>query len=717
MLTGEITDNDALSVEQAEVRIFVSGGAYRGSTDAAGRYRIVAALPDRQLSGTLNYTVTYVSPMGKAETSANQSFSVRSGELETLDTDFNLDIVVNADYDRIAIDGLLSNLTAPFAAASERLDVLVEGSGPTADFGTVCRTYIREGERGYFSCGTRSGIAIPRRGTIELRYTVMLDGKPVAASVTERYEITPSTTLISRLYPEVRVEPAVIKLSGKVVDLAAQPVPQATFEVTEPVRREVKTDAQGDYTLYLPLPVAETSGTLQYHVKQSGVLTDFVEEAYSVAARTYQERTLGTTELNFNLFGRTLHFGGTALPQGAPDLRLENTTLVISSPTEGVLCEAEVNSETGAYACSTFVTTPERTLLSYMLQGTWGAATYEGEVSGGLFGSEETTTRDFSVPVTVLELSGAVVDDASVALADASVTLSGVLSGELSTDENGQFATKAILPGTLQLAAFDIVVERGGFAQTRVFSLPLTQGELNTSSETFVFTQRSVDLSGRLVNRFAPTMTLAGSDLTLYLNGNEVCRTETNFTGSFGCPTLMLDSGHAAEFTFTASGSWGSDTGVVTLAAAEIPQAGTQGSASLELVIEPTMVQVSGVVADDRGSALEGAQVRVGGDYSASTVTTANGTYSARFLVENASGLVDLMLDVEYGEAGLAKQEPLSLDVNANTLNEVVRDITFTQRAVEITGTVFNLHLPEMAIGEVVVLQRFLPNSTRIMRG
>ena len=696
LLTGEVLDSDALPVERAWVRVLASGASYDGYTDERGRYRIVAALPDAQTSGALSYTTEYASPMGRVETKGSQPFSVSRGQLEEVSADFRLEIAANIDYDRISISGRLSNLTAPFAAASEQIDLLIEGSGPTADFGTVCRTRTRE--RGYFDCGKLYGITVPRRGAIELSYTPLLNGKPLAAPVIERYTLTPSTTLVNELYPELSIDPAMIKLSGQVIDLANQPVPQATVVVKDPVERRTKTNAQGAYDLYLPLPTAETSGTLRYRIEQSGVSTELAEETYSLASSAYEERALGTSQLNFNLFGRTLRFTGAALPASAPDLRLSDTTLVVSSPTEGLLCETPVGAA-GAYACSTFLTTPEAVDLEYTLRGAWGSATYEGQVAGGLFGSERATARNFEVPVTVLEFAGTVINDSGTLMSDAAVSVSRALNAKLTTDENGRFTTTAILPDTLPTAELDVTVSQNGLVQTEQFSLPLAAGTLNSSSKTLTFTQRSVTLTGQLVNAFAPSMTLPESDLTLHLAGAEVCRVATDAGGTFNCPPLVLDSAAALELGFTATGAWGSDGGVSSVASSTIPDAGTSAPVNLTLGVKPTTVHLSGVVVDDQNNGLAGATVRTSGAYNAALTTGADGAYDVRFLVTTTSAPVALTVTVQYGTAGFFEQETLSLEVAENALTEVTHDVTFVKRALNLNGKVSSLNTLEMQSG------------------
>ncbi len=698
LLTGEVLDSDALPVERAWVRVLASGASYDGYTDERGRYRIVAALPDAQTSGALSYTTEYASPMGRAETKGSQPFSVSRGQLEEVSADFRLAIAANIDYDRISISGRLSNLTAPFAAASEQIDLLIEGSGPTADFGTVCRTRTRE--RGYFDCGKLYGITVPRRGAIELSYTPLLNGKPLAAPVIERYTLTPSTTLVNELYPELSIDPAMIKLSGQVIDLANQPVPQATVVVKDPVERRTKTDAQGAYDLYLPLPTAETSGTLRYWIEQSGVSTELAEETYSLASSAYEERARGTSQLSFNLFGRTLRFTGAALPASAPDSRLSDTTLVVSSPTEGLLCEAPLDAA-GTYACSTFVTTPEAVDLEYTLRGAWGSATYKGQVAGGLFGNERTTARNFEVPVTVLEFAGTVINDGGTLMSDAAVSVSGALNAKLTTDENGRFTTTAILPDTLPTAELDVTVSQNGLVQTEQFSLPLAAGTLNSSSKTLTFTQRSVTLTGQLVNAFAPSMTLPESDLTLHLAGAEVCRVATDAGSTFTCPPLVLDSDAALELGFTGTGAWGGDGGVSLVASNEIPEAGTSAPINLTLGVRPTTVHLSGVVVDDRNNGLAGATVRTSGAHNTVLTTAADGAYAVQFLVTDTGTLADLTVNVQYGTAGFFEQETLSLEVTENALTEVTHDVTFAKRALNLTGTLSNRHVPEMQLAEV----------------
>ena len=193
-------------------------------------------------------------------------------------------------------------------------------------------------------------------------------------------------------------------------------------------------------------------------------------------------------------------------------------------------------------------------------------------------------------------------------------------------------------------------------------------------------------------------MILASSDITLYLDSDKVCRTKTNFAGSFNCPTLILNSGLATEFAFTASGSWGSDTGFVTLTAAEIPQAGSQAPTSLELDVEPTMVRLSGVVTDDHGVALEDARVHMGGVHSETLKTSADGFYTTRFIVNDPAAANDLTLLVQYGSAGFSVQKVLNLEVAERNLTEVVQDVTFAKRALELTGTLSNRHAPEIRL-------------------
>ena len=701
-LSGEVQDDAGVPIEDVEVQVRVANEFYSLKTGRNGTYTLYAALPDVVTSGTLTATFDYVSPLGTAKEEASFSYSVARGTLEEKIQNIQLELIAGAEYDRVSIEGRLINDTISFATASEGLTILVEGTGDSSHLGKICQTSTQIKEQGLFECGARNGIAIPRQSKLDLSYTVLLNDKPLAEPVMESYDITPSSKLINRLYPDVRVNPAMLKLSGRVIDLSNQPVPQARFEVSEPVRRSVETDAQGNYEIYVPLPTAETSGTLLYTIAQVGIETDALAASYGVGAGGYTALELGTTELEFNLFGRTLHFEGAALPAQAPDLRLEDTTLSVSSPTEGLLCETSLDAD-GDYGCSVFTTNPGRFDLTYTLSGGWGEASYTGNVSSGLFGDETTLSRDFDVPVTLLALNGTVVDDIGNALEGAQVALSGAIAAELTTDAAGGYITTFILPALLDTADITLDVSNGDAAltQSETLSLPLTAQTLNVESYNVTFTQRRVTLHGQLTNAFAPAIPLADTALVLRSGDLEVCDVVTDATGNYACPDLILGSSEAFDLAYTATGTWGTSEGMATVTTDLIPAAGKAADVVLPLSAEPTTLQLTGSVKDDLDNVLEGASIAVEGAVSATLTSGTDGIYSAFFVMENAEEPAAVTFTTRYGTAGLSSDTTAATPLTQNSLTTLDQDLVFAERALNLSGKVSNTYDPTMTLDDV----------------
>ena len=702
-LSGQVRDNTGVPIEGASVKVTGGGETLAAETDAAGRYALFFTPTTTHTSGTLTLDTEYESPFGTATATTTASFTLAAGQLEELSTDVALDVLVGVEYDRVAIQGRLTNATVAAAQAAEGVEVLVEGSGANAGLGKLC--LARTKAQGLFECGSQYGIAVPRLGDIELRYTALVDGRPIAAPVTEHYAVTPSIKLVNRLYPDVSVNPAVLKLSGRVRDLADQPVPQATLRALAPVARQVTTDAQGVYDLFVPLPLDATSGTLSYDLSQSGVATGDLSTSYTVPAGSYRELDLGVTTLEFNLYGRTLVFSGTALPARASDLRLPATQVAISSPGEGLLCDTALDLTTGGYACTVFTTNPNDLDLVYRFSGSWGAAELSGVAAGGLFGTQADVSRNFDVPVTVLSVSGTVADEAGTPLPGAELSVSGDLSAAATADAAGGFSFTSIVPDTLETADLTLTAAIGepSLEQAEALELPLVAGELNSLTHDIVFTQRRITLAGRLGNAHAPTMALPGADLVLSLDGSEVCRATTGSEGAYACPPLQLANAGPFTLDYTVTAPWGEDTASVELPANNLPGAGESADVALDLGARPTTLRFTGRVADDLNNPLVGATVSVAGGPTASLTTTSDGVYDVYFLVDDPSIPVYLGVTSRYGSADFSTSQLLGVPVVANELTTKTHDIVFAVRAVQLSGTVVSTHQAGIILGNLGV--------------
>ena len=588
-LTGSVTDNTGVPLENVSLRMSGVGQSREVKTDASGRYLAVIALPDTTTSGSLDVDLEHVSAFGEVKKRVSQSFSA-SG-LSELNTDYQLDVITGA-YDRISIQGNLANLTTPFDAASEGLSVRIEGVG-TSGVGLICETVTREG--GTFKCGKRNPIAIPRVGSLEASYTVLADDQQIAPAEIQTYVITPSTDLVNELYPELQISPAMLKLSGRAVDLAGQPVAGAMFEVNSPIRRDVNTDTQGDYDLYLPLPLNAATGTFSYTLEQASVATDLQTLSYDLAGSSYAERELGVSELPFNLFGRSLALTGQARPATAPEVSLGETVLRVYSQDEGLLCETVLEAN-GSYLCEGFTTNPNTFAYSYELSGSWGEATYQASAPAGLFGDTIATARDFDLDVSVLELSGLITNESSAPLVDVQLTLSGDLNASFKTDAAGRYLYRALMPAGVSEAALELraTLTDKGLSEIRPLSVSLNNAALTPVVTDVVFANRDLTLSGILRNRFAPSLSVASTALSIDLAGNTICDVVTSATGTFSCPVVTLGSSGALELSYTATGEWGSNSGIATVLSEAIPAAGESGTTTLELFAEPTTLNLSG---------------------------------------------------------------------------------------------------------------------------
>ncbi len=702
-ISGTVLDNIGTGIEGAVVRASLAGEL---KTNRAGGYTFTLSLPNNATSGSVKLDVEYDSPFGKVMATKTLTYTVSIGSVQDLLGDFTLDVSAGAPYDLVSLEGRLINETVPFAVASQGIELLIEIVGATTT--TFCTSV--SGEQGLFSCGmldkdTPKGIAVPRKGTLTLRYTAMLNGKALVEPVTETYTVTPSATIVNRLRPEVRIRPAMLEISGRVLDLANQPVSQGDVVTELPVTRRTKTDSQGDYEMYVPLPLAETSGTLRFSVSLAGVTKAF-ESAYTVAAGSLVKLPLGTNQLDFNLFGRGFIAEGSVLPANAADLRLQNTTISISSPTEGLLCESEVNASTGTYRCETFTTNVKGFDVVYTVQGPWGTRTYTGQVPSGLFGIKIQLTRNLDVPVTVLAYTGQIADDLGAPQANISVVLKGSILGTYKTNATGGYTIKEILPDGTDTVTIELLVNGNDaeLSKTETVVVPLTAQAITQHQQTIVITKRRVTLNGQLSNSFAPTMKLANSSLTLSLAGVDICQTTTNSSGSYNCPAFVLERSGAVELAYTASGAWGSETGTVTIAATDIPAAGSSGSVTINLALKPTTLLMKGTVTDELGQPLTDARVVVTGAASATLRTNAQGVYEGYVAINAAQA--DVTLTAQFGSTGLSTAQTLAIALTTNALTTQTQDFVYNKRILQIGGTVKNVYTNQLLANAPITVRQ-----------
>ncbi len=198
-------------------------------------------------------------------------------------------------------------------------------------------------------------------------------------------------------------------------------------------------------------------------------------------------------------------------------------------------------------------------------------------------------------------------------LSNATIEVSGSLTGSVSTGADGSFVIGNVTPGTLALTA-----SKDGYTRVSI------TGTISSGEVLFFYPQLSPvstqpttgSATGKVIDASSGQL-LGGVSVVLQSNTN--IKTTTDSTGAF---TLANIPAGPQKISLSYSGY-----GTATVSA-NIPGGSTLDLGVLPLASNPTFGALKGTITDaDKGQPLEGVTITLTGSYSGSTVTGTNGGF------------------------------------------------------------------------------------------
>jgi PQQ-like domain/Carboxypeptidase regulatory-like domain/von Willebrand factor type D domain len=288
-------------------------------------------------------------------------------------------------------------------------------------------------------------------------------------------------------------------------------------------------------------------------------------------------------------------------------------------------------------------------------------------------------TRDIAAPLTTLQVTGVLLDEAGSPVPDALVRLEGADQKRTAmTDATGQYSF--LLPFSRTLStdfSMTLISERPGARAERTFGTRLVVDGLKEQTENLRFA-RSVKFSGTLQLKGAGL--LDGVVVLRAANGSELCRTTTT-GGQYSCDVKPPATG---DFTvaYSASGAWGSTVEAVVVTVPSAAQVFVN-EVTVPLGVVTTL-RVTGRVLRLNDSPAVNATVSLSGDAligPGSAQTNAEGRFDTILLLKpgTTSGVVNLFADVVglrtvgvVSFAGAARGEGIEISANDLRLSRVV---------------------------------------------
>ena len=531
-----------------------------------------------------------------------------------------------------------------------------------------------------------------------------------------------STTLVER---DVQVSPTTVRFFGTVTDSYGKPLGNARITVADENGGvfagqtgggqdvEAVSNAAGHYETFVLLRPNITRGDLLYSLEYYNVTREYSSTLFGMLANQLNEQ-----RLDFELDFRNVVFNGRVRNAFNPALGMLGT--IALSSTAQTLCTTELDDGSdkpnpdvyvGEYSCTARGVSMESFAVEYAVAGDWGAAApVTDTVPFGQAGSEASFLKNIAVTPTTLRLVGVLQDGLGNPLAGATVRVAGdQLSGVntqavVSADAQGWYTATVVLKqnvttGTL---SYRVTVNNGSASLAVPFTATLNNLETITTSITFE--ERQVAFTGTIINALHNNAPLQGVNVAVEdAAGATFCQVTSAAAGAYACSARLLDN-NSVGVRYRLSGDWGTSVFSSTIPAGA---SNVTTNVSRTWAINPTMLRMQGIVRDTNGVPLANATISVSGP-AVSTLsgivamqTDAQGRYNGVVILRQGFTADSLTYRVRVGASEATVAVPFT--AMPNQITPLTKDILFTVRTVNFSGTVFNYHAPGQPVRSATV--------------
>ncbi|MBS2021988.1 MAG: PQQ-binding-like beta-propeller repeat protein, partial [Deltaproteobacteria bacterium] len=718
-ITGLI-DTAARAVPGASALLTATGSgdpiSVSAIAQADGTYRAFLAFPTVDavagtLTGQFSLPGAETEPLARVNTST--AFSAFAGTLTTVTQDarFTRGTAVLSGQ---VVDALIGD--APIAGAT--VTVLTGGE-------TLCQT--RTDDHGLYAC-----TASPA-GTSTVALTYVVSG--IGAGTFTSFGGQPALLDLSLLTPglivpilptrDLPVNPSTLRVTGTLTDKTGRAVPGAWVGLTAAggAAQPTVSDDAGHYQLDLALAEGLTGGelTLSAHLPLGGGTSQAtLRRVFSLPAHT-----LLTLDLPLALVDEVpagpvawLAFSGTVNNQVAPGSGVAGALVTAALDGSGrTLCTATTDSA-GRYTCESLLrdapSSPQTFRWTVALDGTalapplTASRTYVRSTS-----TKSPIAQDLSASPTTLRVHGRLTDTGGQPLPQAAVSLTGTLRGQALTDAQGDYELVVTARPGLTRATGALTAVANGLTTSAPVDVALTPAALTDLALDLSLSERGIVFSGAVRNPNAAGAPLQSATITLRRAGRTFCAVELAAISSsdtaYTCPELVLASDADQAIEWTVTNLFGTNTGTLTLASADIPAVGTHAQRTLDLTLPASALGVLVTVRNSSQQTVQGASVSVAvGDLTASALTGSDGT-AMLFLslpdslppYGNGSELATMLLTARLGTNLATLQQ--GVPITPAQLTQLDRTIDFSDvTRVAFAGAVKNLNAHATGPGSFV---------------
>ncbi|MBA3470511.1 MAG: PKD domain-containing protein [Herpetosiphonaceae bacterium] len=518
------------------------------------------------------------------------------------------------------------------------------------------------------------------------------------------------------IFEDVQLTPTTFHLAGVIAQPNGPPIGLAQIAAKLKINGLVVgaasdvADQNGIYDLYINIsPWLQGLIDVEYTITVDGIVTE-----YRLPNRSFRQRQINEVWQTWPFERRRVRFVGRVTNAFVPGLGVPGL-MYITSPDfwSSQFCDAEMDVQTGYYTCDALLDDGDPIDINYRINGEWGLSDRTGVVTNVLgVGQTTLVERDFTVTPTTLHLQGTLTDPYGKRLANAAITVRGDYVGHTGqggvrgftvyTDAQGNYNAYIVLRPNVTQGDLEFEVAYYNIKQsfTRHF-FGLNRNALNFSRQDLEISFRKAVFVGRARNTYAPGIGMLG-DLTISNpSRGALCTAAIDdgsghqynpelYVGEYTCiaPGVTTDP---FTVSYRLSGDWGSATWTDEI------QFGTVGSVvttTKDLPVSPTTLRLSGVIRDGVGTPLAGALIQVGGNnISASQPplairTNAQGVYTGTIILKSGVPTGTLNYAITYGDSSGTALVPFAVPLDQ--LSVVTRDITFTERVVQLSGIVGN---------------------------
>lgn len=687
----------------ANTSIFANvGWPLQATTTVTGSYELLGVLKQGVTSGQLTYNVTYkgivVSPTG--------SFAAPAGQ----QTDVSKDLTV--DKRQIVFRGAVTNALAPGEKVSiTTLNVAASG------LGQICAGAISWNDPSTYSCTAQ----VADTATLSVTYTLAGDWGTATITGTAAAGSATSSIDVARDLP---VTPTTLHLTGTVVDADGTKLSGATVTINGWPNfsggsiRSAQTQADGTYSVFVPLKAGVTSGNLDYSVRYNTVT---VTGKGSFSA---QVQKLTALDKAFTISERKLSFSGSMFDGFAPETGVGAQMVTVDAPGHGQLCTwgstATYAGHGQTFGCTATITDTRPLSVTYTAVGDWGTQVITGAdvTTFPPIGGTQQVLQNLQVKPTTLRISGVVRQpNNGPVLQNATVTVSGAAlsagnpwqNRSTQTDASGGYSLTLVVKKDVTTVPLDFAISYGSVTVHEAHEYGVTPDALTTATQNFEFNTREIVFYGSLTNALTGGTPLPATAVSVGDAGlGTLCTWTSSGYTSYSCTAPVRTTG-ALSVTYTITGTWG--TGVVTgtVAGGNI---GTRNYESRTLALSPTTLHLTGFVRDGNNTGLGSAWIEVDGDGVAvkgQGYTVGDGGYEVYAVLK--PGVTSGKLRYKVSSGGKTTVEQADFTAQPNALTAVTHDVTLITRQASFTLNMVNARRPSepMAARSVRVESPWLP--------